>query len=193
MQDRPPHSLMIHGMSASERESRRQSCLEDLEDKISNVMKRSDADEASFCCFSDIKHIWGRAQLLGVLDETSFSDAQRLFIRKNSLRFLSFVVYSRIAESGWYSTCREFLFSPPDSDHGTVRDENLPLSDEHLERLGFRQSRIRSGRHYQYHFIPAELDFSTDSGIQKLESRVRLPFEFRARRVERGGFGVVEV
>lgn len=180
-------------MSALDVDSRRRSCLEDLESKIGSIMKRRDTPEDAFCCYTDIKPLWKQQQLLDIFSGASLSEGQSDMILKRLLKFLSFVVYARVADLDWYSTSRKYLFFPPESDRAIVTDDDLPLSQEALERLGFRRPIIERTWHYQYNFFPAILDFGVSSEVQQVGPRVKFPFEFRADRSERGGFGLVEV
>lgn len=170
----------------------RQTCLEIIGENISKASKHSGTSQ-SFCCYTDIQQFWGPDQFADIFYDSGFSDGQFSIIRKQQLRFLSFVVWSGICDASWFSSCRQHLFCPPTSDQTAFSDDNLPLSQRKLERLGFGKILVERNHVHQYHFIPTMLDFSVRSDVQMVEPSVRLPLEFRANEVENGGYGSVEV
>lgn len=178
-------------MDNQSQHARRKAYFESIANGIQDAMKMADDPEKAFCRSSDLKGIWGMPQLRGLLFDCHLTTEQIDAIQNKLLCFLSFIIWTELPDIEWFSTVKSCLFSPPSSSYTRFTDKSLPLDAEELISMGFNPRRVKKYLGEQYRFIPTTLDFSHQPQTQIIDSRYRLPFEFRSIEEISGGYGLI--
>ncbi|ETS76166.1 hypothetical protein PFICI_11553 [Pestalotiopsis fici W106-1] len=177
--------------NSRDQHARRRACFESIANGIQDAMCMADDPEKAFCRSSDMRAIWRTSQLRGLLFDSNLTTEQIEAIQNRLLGFLSFIVWTDLPELDWFSTVKSYLFSSPNSTITRFTDKNLPLDAEELASMGLSPRRVKRSLGDQYRFIPAILDFSHQPQTQNIDSRLRMPFEFRSTEEISGGYGLI--